>query len=133
MIKTLALIILLTFNNFTGLIAQPKANKTIVLIARSDVKKRFKLTKAEFQQFRKDKRNTTSDLFKPKTHTVSDTTLLADSVYVEAYRNFAYRQARTTLDSRLVMWIGGSIIAAGVTYIALVLHSIANMDFKFPD
>ncbi len=106
--KVFILIVLLNFNSFISLTAQTK--KEIIKTARVDVGKQFEISNAEYKKFKKDRTNKTSDLFKPKPTTVSDIALLADSVYVKAYRNFAYRRARTKADSELVIWVGGGFI-----------------------
>jgi hypothetical protein len=112
--------------------AQQMSEKALTKVARRDVGRRFVLTTAEYKLYKKDKRNNTSDLFKPNPRTVSDTTLLADSVYVKAYRSFAYIKTQGKADSDLIVWLGGGIIVAGVTYIALVIIGIANIDLNVP-
>jgi hypothetical protein len=130
--KALAIIMLLTFNGFISVSAQQNTNKKTIKIARSDVGRRFVLTKEEYKLYKKDKGNTTSDLFKPNSNTVSDTTLLADSVYVKAYRNFAYIKARSRADSRLIVIAGGTIIVACVAVAALIINDLSQIDLGFP-
>ena len=55
--------------------------------------RRLRLSKIQWQKFNHDMRNAGSDLFKPTLHTVSDTLLLKDSVYVHAFRIAAYYKA----------------------------------------
>ncbi|HEY0056416.1 MAG TPA: hypothetical protein VGB63_13765 [Pedobacter sp.] len=132
MTKAIALILLFTFSCFTNLSAQQNTDKTIIKIARTDVIRRFKLTEPEFQQFKKDKRNSTSDLFKPKSKRVSDTTLLADSVYSKAYRNYAYIKARGKADSTVIMIVGGTIIIVCVAVAVYLLNDLGQTQVNFP-
>lgn len=99
------------------LVTETKAqikNDSIVKIALQDVKK-FKLDKAAFNQFKKDKTNIYSDLFKPNKSMVSDSLLLSDSSYVSTFRGAAYNKTfkrRTT---------GYYFLVGGVVYIAATL------------
>ena len=60
--------------------------------ARWDARKQ-KLNPIQLQLFKVDKKNSTSDFFKPQKKFVSDTALLSDSVYVKAFRQAAYERA----------------------------------------
>ncbi len=95
---------------------------SLVKIAQSDAKK-FRLNKADMKRFRKDRRNSNSDFFKPAKNSVSDTTLLADSVYVKAYRLAAYNKTRKRRTVWHGVWIGAIADAAAVVVIMTVYIS----------
>ena len=91
-------IILLTF--FTGsLLAETTDNDALRSDTSAAVKQaqrdahKFKLSKADLKIFRQNRKNSTSDFFKPTTATTSNAALLQDSAYVKAYRDEAYHKA----------------------------------------
>jgi len=75
---------------------------------------RFRLSPLQMEQFKAGKKTPDADLFKPTRATVSDTTLLYDSLYVKTYRLAAYKRA---LDDQVIIprccW--GSLGAGGNT------------------
>ena len=131
MIKLLTLIILITFSCFIRLTAQTKTDKKTIKIARTDVGRRFTLSKSEIKEFRKNRSNQNSDLFKPKPGAVSDTTLLADSTFVKAYRNFAYIKARSNVDSPIIIAVGTAAILSWVALAVLFLNDLSEVDLDF--
>lgn len=102
--------------------AQTLRKDSVVKDAFTDVK-RFKLNKQQFKEFRKNKTNSYSDLFKPTKATVSDTANLADSVYVNAFRNAAYNK---TLKRRTT---GHHFLMGGVIYTAATLAATVVLLF----
>jgi tRNA U34 2-thiouridine synthase MnmA/TrmU len=90
--KTLTLIFLFLFISVCNAAAQStKADSTAVKSAKTDVK-RFKLEKQVWKQFKQHGFGYTSDYFKPGKTNVSDTNVLNDSVYVKAFRKYAYQK-----------------------------------------
>jgi hypothetical protein len=132
MYKSHTTVLLFIILNTATLMAQQMSEKALTKVARRDVGRHFVLTKAEYKLFKQDKRNITSDLFKPKPNTVSDTSLLADSVYVKAYRNFAYINARSKADSGIVIVVGTGIIVSCLALTFIVLSELGQIDFNFP-
>jgi len=102
--------ILLTF--FTGrLLAETpgndgmQADTTIAVKQAEKDAHNFRLSKANLKIFRRNRKNSTSDFFKPTVASTANTAMLQDSVYVKAYRAEAYHQAlgqRTTAHYILV-------------------------------
>lgn len=101
--------VLLTFD----LHAQTISRDSLVNSAFADIKK-FKLNKQQFKEFKKNKSNSYSDLFKPTEASVSNIGFLADSVYVNAFRNAAYQK---TLKRRTT---GHYFLVGGVAYVVVV-------------
>ena len=93
--------------------AQAISRDSLVDSAFADVKK-FKLSKQQFKEFKKNKTNSYSDLFKPTEAGVSNPGFLADSVYVNAFRNAAYQK---TLKRRTT---GHYFLVGGVAYVVVV-------------
>jgi len=97
--------------------AQTLYRDSINRIAQQDAEL-FWLNKKDLKTFRKDRHNYTSDFFKPSRAVVSDSTLLKDSVYVKAYRRFAYEKTRKRRTiGHYVLW-GYAVLALtlGVAY-----------------
>lgn len=117
-----SLLILLAIS---GLHAQTLSRDSLVKLANADVRN-FKLNRSDFKRFRKSRSNSYSDLFKPTKATVADTTLLTDSVYVNAFRNAAYGKTRKRHTTGHYFLIGGTIYVAanflaGVVIILVLL------------
>jgi len=100
--------------------AQTLRKDSVVKDAFTDVK-RFKLNKQQFKEFRKNKTNSYSDLFKPTKATVSDTANLADSVYVNAFRNAAYNKILKRRTTGHYFLMGGVIYTAATLAATVVL------------
>ncbi|CAM3874239.1 hypothetical protein MUGA111182_14555 [Mucilaginibacter galii] len=100
--------------------AQPLRKDSVVKTAYNDVK-RFKLYKEEFKKFKKNKTNSNSDLFKPTKATVSDTASLADSVYVNAFRNAAYNKTLKRRTTGHYFLVGGAVYVAVVAVASVVV------------
>ena len=94
MIKPIVLLALLTCF-FTLRVGAQNANhdSITVAVAKQDAKY-FHLNSIDFKKFKQDRHNYTSDYFKPTKAVVNDNALLADSVYVKAYRQFAWEKTR---------------------------------------
>lgn len=97
-----------------GLRAQSLGKDSLIKAAHTDAGN-FRLNRQNFKAFRKNRSNSYSDLFKPTKANVSDTTLLRDSVYVNAFRNAAYRK---TLKRRTT---GHYFLMGGVIYVAITV------------
>lgn len=93
--------------------AQTIGRDSLVNRAFADVKK-FKLSKQQFKEFKKNKNNSYSDLFKPTEASVGNIAFLADSIYVNAFRNAAYQK---TLKRRTT---GHYFLIGGVAYVVVV-------------
>ena len=100
--------------SFGGLFSQSLSKDSLIKAAYADAEN-FKLNRQNFKVFRKSRSNSYSDLFKPAKANVSDTTLLRDSVYVNAFRNAAYRK---TLKRRTT---GHYFLMGGVIYVAITV------------
>jgi hypothetical protein len=115
----LLIISLIIVLSFEGLCAQPLRKDSLIKAARADAGN-FKLNRKDFKSFRKTRSNSYSDLFKPTKANVSDTTLLTDSVYVNAFRNAAYSKTlkRRTTGHYFLM---GGLIYVAITVVATVV------------
>lgn len=102
-----------------SLFSQTVSKDSIIKIAQTDVKL-FKLSSEDFQIFRKNKGNYTSDFFKPKLGAVSDTLLLKDSVYVKAYRQAAYNKSLKKRTIGHYILVGGAVYAVLTVVVAIV-------------
>lgn len=115
----LLIISLIMMLSFEGLFAQSLSKDSLIKAAYADAEN-FKLNLQNFKAFRKNRSNSYSDLFKPTKANVSDTTLLRDSVYVNAFRNAAYRKTlkRRTTGHYFLM---GGVIYVVITVVATVV------------
>lgn len=91
-------IILLTL--FTGsLLAETTGNEALRSDTSAAVKQaqrdahKFKLSKADLKIFHQNRKNATSDFFKPTAATTANAAMLQDSAYVKAFRDEAYHKA----------------------------------------
>jgi hypothetical protein len=101
--------------------AQTTGTDSLIRIARADAKN-FRLNDANFKKFRKNRRNSSSDYFKPVAANVSNSALLNDSVYVAAFRQEAYAKTRHRHTAgHYVLWGG-----AAVAVVVLVAAAAAN-------
>lgn len=82
--------------------------------------------KTGFSDYRHS-RELTSDYFKPVASAVSDTALLRDSAYVNAYREKAWQRTRHRRSVGHYVWVTG-VVMAGAEFIALWVYifSIAS-------
>ncbi len=96
---------------------------SVIKAARADARS-FRLDDAIWKKYRHKLPNT-SDYFKPKASDLKDTTLLNDSVYVDAYRRAAFKRnkQRHTHTPWHYVLVGGSI-AVGVAVIGLAAIAI---------
>jgi len=104
--------ILINFSK--ALYSQPLSKDSLIKTANTDAK-RFRLNRQDFKTFRKSRGNSYSDLFKPTKAHVSDTINLADSVYVNAFRNAAYGK---TLKRRTT---GHYFLMGGILYVVITV------------
>lgn len=120
MLKVLisALILLST----VSILAQTTDSRSLIRKARTDVVN-FKINKTDLKEFKKNKRNDSSDFFKPVKSMVSDTTLLTDSIYVKAFRGYAYVKTRSRVNTGIYALVGGGIIIGYLTFIVLSLQN----------
>lgn len=93
MIKSVIAAFLLFCCTISQLSAQTNDSRSLIRQARYDVRF-FKLNKTDFTKFLKDKRNSTSDYFKPVKTKSGDTMILTDSTYVKEFRKRAYNKTR---------------------------------------
>lgn len=103
--------------------AQTRARDSVMKVAKADAR-HFRLDKAHLREFRKN-RNIYADYFKPDKALVSDTLLLQDSVYVQAFRSAAYERTRHRRTAGHYVWLSstiflGAVIAFFTTVIILV-------------
>lgn len=105
------------FSTTTGICLSAKTD-TIKEAAKRDAKN-FSLSDSLWKLNRRDHYPATSDYFKPTKADVKDITLLNDSVYVQAFREYAYKQNkhRRTVSHHILV---GAEIAAGVATAALI-------------
>ena len=110
------LILALVLLHFT-VVAQTPYRDSINRIAQQDAEL-FWLNKKDLKTFRKDRHNYTSDFFKPSKAVVSDSTLLKDSVYVKAYRRFAFEKTskRRTIGHYVLLWYAALSLILGVGF-----------------
>ena len=95
----------------TAVTGQTLSADSLTQLVNADVKS-FKLNKADFKIFRKDRSKKYSDWFKPVKGNVSDTALLADSAYVKAFRNAAYYKTLKRRTTGHYFLVGRLIYAA---------------------
>ena len=129
--QKIALLTIILLTLFTGsLLAETTDNTALQGDTSATVKQAerdahgFKLGKADLKIFRQNKKNNTSDFFKPTAATTSNAALLQDSVYVKAFRDEAYHKAlgqRTTAHYILV----DGFIVVDVAIAAYVLFHYA--------
>ena len=101
--------------------AQTAHTDSLVNMARADAKN-FRLNDADFKKFRQNRGNSGSDYFKPAAANVSNSALLADSVYVMAYRQAAYAKTHHRHTAgHYILWGG-----AALTVVVLVSAAAAS-------
>ncbi len=122
MVKKALLLLLLTYS--FDVFAQTTDERGLIRQARRDVAN-FRLNKTNLKQFRMDKKNLNSDLFKPSKSMVSNTILLNDSVYTQAFRTYAYVKTRSRVNTGLYALVGGGILVLSFVYI------LTHLDFEF--
>ena len=120
-------IILLTF--FTGsLLAETTDNDTFRADTSASVKQaqrdahKFKLSKADLKIFRQNRKNATSDFFKPTTATTANAALLQDSTYVKAYRAEAFHNALGQRTTAHYILVDGFIVVDVAVAIYVLFH-----------
>ncbi|MEO6977599.1 MAG: hypothetical protein ABI113_04440, partial [Mucilaginibacter sp.] len=116
MIRITFLFLLLSALVSAALGQQQAHRDSLVRAARADAKN-FRLDDAVWKKYKHTLPNS-SDYFKPREADVKSTALLTDSVYVDAYRQAAFKSNK----HRHTIWhfvlVGGSI-AAGVVVLAI--------------
>jgi len=100
--------------------ARAAGTDSVTSIAKADAKN-FRLNAEDFKKFRKNRRNSSSDYFKPSAANVSNSALLNDSVYVQAYRYAAYTKTRHRRTAGHYILLGG----AALTVVVLVATAAA--------
>ncbi|OAQ42255.1 hypothetical protein A5893_03850 [Pedobacter psychrophilus] len=101
----------------------PSNNDSLKQAALADVNV-FKLNKPDLITFRKAGRsNFRSDYFKPNTNTTRDTSLLKDSVYVQAFREAAFVKTRKRRTTGHYLAVGGAIYL-GVSLVAALVIAV---------
>ena len=111
----------------SGLFAQSN-DRSIVRIARKDAFKNFNLNESDFKRFRLNRRDNSGDYFNPEISTVSNPEFLSDSVYVQAFRHFAYLKTRSRHTLGHYCLLGGATLVVGLGITAIMLSTI-NFDF----
>jgi hypothetical protein len=108
MLKIIYLSLVLCFTLSTAL-CQPTRRDSLIKAARTDAKS-FRLADTIWK---KHKRTLppSSDYFKPKDGKQTHSTLIVDSVYVEAYRKAAYKSNKHRRTPWHYMLVGGGITA----------------------
>ncbi len=103
--------------------AQTGHRDSIIKIAIADAKN-FRLGDADMKDFRKNRRHLAADYFNPTITAASDTALLKDSVYVQTYRQTAYKKTRKrrTVAHHVLM----GIIAMDAIFLVLLLSALAS-------
>ena len=116
MVRTTVLLILLLTLVSTAFCQQGASRDSLIGTARADAKK-FRLDDAVWKKY-KHTLPYTSDYFKPRETGIKNTALLSDSVYVDAYRQEAFKRNKHRHTPWHYLLVGGSI-AAGVVLLAL--------------
>ena len=120
MIKLFFIIVLLAGVTTATARAQTTPPDSLVRIAQEDAKS-FRLNDADFKKFRKNRRNSGSDYFKPQAANLSNRALLNDSVYVMAYRQAAYAKTHHRHTAgHYILWGG-----VGLAVVVLVASAAA--------
>jgi len=122
-------ILLLFLISGTQVFAQVAKNDSTDLktkIAENDAKN-FKLDKEIRKKYKKHHFDYHSDYFKPNESTVSNTSLLKDSVYVKAYRRAAYiRNIKRRTAGHYVIVGAEVLIVAYLVFAVIVIGSWAG-------
>ena len=110
-------LMVLVFSTTAGMCLTTKTD-TITKAAKRDAKN-FRLSDSLWRSNRRYHYPATSDYFKPAKKDVKDIALLNDSVYVSAFRQYAYKQNkhRRTVGHHILV---GVEITAGVAALALI-------------
>lgn len=126
MVKTLMLCLLLLIITMPVALCQTEKDRAVTKAAKKDARY-FKLDKQLWKQFKHKQFAPTSDYFKPNTSDVSDTSLLKDSTYVQAYRIRAYKSTlhRHTAGHYLLVY-GGITIGALILTFSIIVIAITN-------
>ncbi|WP_162996549.1 hypothetical protein [Mucilaginibacter celer] len=97
---------------------------SVIKVARTDAKS-FRLDNAAWKKYR-HKLPYTSDYFKPTAAAVKDTALLHDSVYVDTYRQEAFKTNKHRRTAGHYVLIGGEIVVGvAAAFITAVIIFIA--------
>ena len=96
---------------------------SVAKMAAADARK-FRLNRADLRKFRKDRRNSGSDYFKPSAAYARDSTLLRDSAYVSAFRQAAYQKTRKRRTAQHYAWVSVAVMDA--IYVVLLAAVIVT-------
>ncbi|MDB5135690.1 MAG: hypothetical protein JWP37_2293 [Mucilaginibacter sp.] len=108
MLKVLIIgVLLVSFSALKGE-AQTLGADSVTKAAFADARS-FRLDKQDMKRFRKDRKNSHSDFFKPVKANMRDTALLKDSVYVTAYRQAAYNKTRKRRTAWHYAWVTAAV------------------------
>lgn len=117
--SVVALIFVLCYS-ISSTLAQIDSSKFAIRQARYDVRF-FKLGKADYKLFLKNKRNSTSDYFKPIKTKSDNSKLLTDSVYVKEFRKRAYNKTRYRRLNNYMVVIGSVGV---ISWVALMISVV---------
>lgn len=119
--KTLSLAVLFSLLTVFNMFAQTRNSPAAVKAANRDAKD-FQLDDKIWKEFKHRQIGPESDYFKPNKTTTSDTTLLRDSTYVQAYRSAALKRTMGRHTTAHYILVYGTTIAA----LALIGAAIAK-------
>ncbi|MDQ7947535.1 MAG: hypothetical protein REI78_08125 [Pedobacter sp.] len=99
------------------------AKDSVARIARSDVKKYYRLPEPALKKFKKYKHTSNADYFRPSRENVSNPLLLQDSAYVAAYRTAAYERTKARRTVGHYLLIGGISFVSAIAIVGTALVS----------
>jgi hypothetical protein len=97
---------------------------SLIKAAKADAKS-FRVDHATWKKYKR-KLPSTSDHFKPIEGRQENRTLIADSIYVKAYRQAAYQKNKHRRTPWHYVLVGGSILGTG--YVALVIYIVSTIE-----
>ena len=127
--RFLTLLVLLSLFSTFQLFAQTIKTDSTVLkttLATSDAMY-FRVGKEVRRAYRKHQLTTTSDYLNPAGNSIRNPNLLTDSVYVNAYKNIAYKNSIDSIKAeRKVIVIAGVVIVGVVAGAIVIAKALAN-------
>jgi hypothetical protein len=103
-----------------------RSDTTIVVKQAQKDAHKFKLNKADLKIFRQNRKNSTSDFFKPTSATTANAAMLQDSAYVKAYRAEAYHNALGQRTTAHYILVNGFIVVDVAVAAYVLFHYVIH-------
>lgn len=126
--RTLVLILLINILAVCSVVAQQTKRDSVINRAAKDAKF-LKLSDTDLKRFKADKANYSADFFKPNPGTTADSTLLADSVYVKAFRSEAYKRyvSKRSVGHYALLGVGAYVVISIIVALIIVATLAGNL------